>query len=114
MTWQKSPPELVDRFHATLAAFPDAPVRKMFGYPCAFVGGHMTTGLFEDGWFVRTDDATRDELLALDGAAPFSPMPGRPMRVYALLPPSVIADPVALETWVARAIASSRALPPKA
>ncbi len=114
MGWEKAPPELVERFRATLTAFPDAPVRTMFGYPCAFVGGHMTTGLFGDGWFVRTDDATRDDLLAVDGAAPLSPMPGRPMRGYVLLPPSVLADPEALHGWVTRAIAASRALPPKA
>jgi len=114
MAWERTPDELAKQFHDTLSAFPDAPVRKMFGYPCAFVGGHMTTGLFEATWFVRATEAMREELLAMDGAAPFSPMPGRAMQGYVVLPASVVADRVARGAWVARAIEASRALPPKA
>ena len=44
----KSPPELVERFKATLARFPQAEVRPMFGQTSAFVNGQMFTGLFGD------------------------------------------------------------------
>jgi hypothetical protein len=42
---------------------PSAERRKMFGHPCAFVGGNMATGLFADSWMVRLPDTERTELL---------------------------------------------------
>ncbi len=85
----------------------------MFGYPASFVGGSMATGLYEADWYVRLPDAARTELLAMDGAKPFAPMPDRPMRAYAVLPPRIVADDAAVHTWVARAIAFTATLPPK-
>jgi hypothetical protein len=113
MTFRKSPPELVLRYRAMLTAFPEAAERTMFGYPASFVGGNMATGLCEGDWYVRLPDDEKAELLALDGAKPFSPMPGRPMRAYAVLPPSVVADDEAVDAWVRRALAFTATLPPK-
>ncbi len=109
---QKSPPELVERFHATLAAFPDAERRQMFGYPAAFRGGNMFTSLFEDRWIVRLPDDDRAELADL-GGTPFEPMPGRPMKGYLAVPPHIVEDDAALRGWVARALAHAAAMPPK-
>ena len=53
------------------------------------------------------------EQLALDGAAPFMPMPGRAMTGYTVLPASVVADDVAIREWVGRAVAFGATLPPK-
>lgn len=113
-SWKKAPPELVATFEALVARRPELVARKMFGYPCGFVGGHMATGLFEDRWFVRLPTPARAELLSLPGAAPFEPMPGRPMKEYVTLPPSVVGDPGAVDGWVDRAVAFARTLPPKA
>ncbi len=113
-TFEKSPPDLVERFERTLADRPAAARRPMFGYPSAFVNGNLATGLFADGWFVRLSAEDAAALLALDGARPFAPMPGRPMRGYVLLPPALLEDPPALGEWVDRAIAHVAALPPKA
>jgi TfoX/Sxy family transcriptional regulator of competence genes len=112
-SWEKSPPELVAAFEALVTRRPELAVRRMFGYPCGFVGGNMTTGLFADRWFVRLAERDRAELLAEVGAAPFEPMAGRPMREYVALPPATIEDAVALEAWVDRAVAYARTLPPK-
>jgi TfoX/Sxy family transcriptional regulator of competence genes len=109
----KSPPELVERFSSLLDRFPGADRRKMFGYPGAFVGGNMATGLFRDTWIVRLAEPDRAELLAIDGAAPFEPMPGRPMRGYVVLPRAIVADDTALESWVRRSVAYAESLPPK-
>jgi TfoX/Sxy family transcriptional regulator of competence genes len=109
----KSSPELVARFHATAARFPEAERRKMFGYPAMFVGGNLVTGLFAESWMIRLGDDDRARLLALPGAAPFEPMPGKPMMGYATLPPDVVADDTALDAWVERAIALGRTLEPK-
>ncbi|MFN2483699.1 MAG: TfoX/Sxy family protein [Candidatus Limnocylindria bacterium] len=108
----KSPPELVERFHATLAAFPEAERRQMFGYPAAFRGGNMFTSLFESRWVIRLPEDARTEL-ADQGGEQFEPMPGRPMTGYLLLPPRIVDDDKALRGWVERALAHAAALPPK-
>ncbi len=112
-SFAKSPPDLVARFGAALATFPVAQLRKTFGYPCAYVNGNMATGLHGAGWFVRVGDDATAELLGIDGAAQFEPMPGRPMRGYTLLPASVLADDGALDLWIARALEHVATLPPK-
>ena len=110
--WEKSPPELVERFVAVLARLPAADQRKMFGYPAAFANGHMFTGLHERRWVVRLPGDALAELLAIEGAAPFEPMPGRPMKGFACLPASLLEDPEATFAWVERAFAHVAALPP--
>lgn len=109
----KSPPELVARFEATAARFPEAQRKQMFGYPAMFVGGNLVTGLFAEQWMIRLPDAERDELLALPGASPFEPMAGRPMKGYAVLPDDVVADEPTLDAWIRRAITLGLTLPAK-
>ena len=110
--WRKAPPELVERFEAAVAGIEGLEVRKMFGYPAGFVGGHMTTGLHQESWIVRLSDADREERTAA-GWAGFEPMPGRPMREYVSLPAEVIGDPDQARAWVERAADYVRGLPPK-
>ena len=109
----KSPPELIERFHAVTDGVPGAEHKLMFGYPALFVGGNMVSGLFESSWFVRLGDAEQAELLAVVGAGPVEIMPGRAMAGYVRLPAS-IADGPAARGWVERAVAFGRTLPPKA
>ena len=113
--FEKSSPELVSRFNAALDRHPapDVTRRQMFGYPCAWIGGNMTTGLFADDWWVNVDDADRDALLAMPGGRPFEVMPGRAMGRYVVLPPAVLADERQVDAWLDRAIAFTRTLPPK-
>ena len=111
--FEKSSPELIARFDAAAARFPEAEQRKMFGYPALFVGGNLTTGLFAQTWMIRLPDDDRAELLELPGAAPFEPMAGRQMKGYATLPDDVVADDDALDEWVRRAISYVRTLPAK-
>lgn len=115
-TFEKSSPELVARFEATLDRVPAAEIaqrRKMFGYPCAFVGGNMTTGLFAEHWWVRVSPDDAATLVSLGSIGSFEVMPGRPMRGYTVLPPSVVDDDAAAADWVNRAIAFAASLPPK-
>ena len=111
--FEKSSPELVARFDATAARFPEAERRKMFGYPALFVGGNLITGLFAQRWMIRLPDDDREALLAVPGASPFEPMPGKPMKGYATLPDGVVADDASLDEWVRRAIAFGQTLPAK-
>lgn len=111
--WSKSPPDLVERFEATMSAVAGASIRKMFGYPAAFAAnGHMFTGLHQDRWVIRLPDEARAELAAA-GGVPFEPMPGRPMREYLVIPGSILADAGALDSWLERSRAYTEGLPAK-
>jgi hypothetical protein len=111
--FEKSPPELVTRFEAVAGRHPAAQLRKMFGYPALFVGGNYASGLFADRWVVRMAPADLEALVALPGAAPFSPMPGRSMTGWASLPDEVVADDAALDGWLGKAMAHAAAMPAK-
>ena len=112
MAWEKSPRELADRFGRVLDRFPEAERRKMFGYPAAFVGGHMVTGLHQRDWVVRLPE-DQQEAARAEGATAFEPMPGRPMKNFVALPAATIADEEALARWVERAVGHGMTLPPK-
>jgi TfoX/Sxy family transcriptional regulator of competence genes len=109
----RSPAALVERFDAVAARHPSAQRRKMFGYPALFVGGNMATGLFEDRWVVRLHPDDTAALVATPGAEPFSPVPGRSMTGWTLLPRETVEDDTALDPWLERAIAFAASLPAK-
>ena len=110
--WRKADAAHVDRFHEAVAGIEGVEVRKMFGYPAAFVGGNMAAGLHQETVMVRLPEEER--LARLDeGWSLFEPMPGRPMREYVALPVTVFEDPAATRRWIERAAAYTRTLPPK-
>ena len=108
----KSSPQIVERFGAVMDRYPDVERRKMFGYPAAFVGGNMATGLFAENWVVRMPHAEIATAIA-EGAAPFEVMPGRPMKGFVVIPPAVVADDEAVGAWVEKGLALAGAMPPK-
>ena len=111
-SFSKSPPELVERFGAVLDRYPDAQRKKMFGYPAAFVGGNMATGLFADTWVVRLPDAEIEPAKAA-GAGSFEPMPGKPMKAFVAIPAADIDDDAAIARWVERGLAHAASMPAK-
>ena len=111
-SFDKSPPELVERFGAVMDRYPDAERRKMFGYPAAFVGGNMATGLFADNWVVRLPDDEIEPAKA-SGAGPFEPMPGKPMKALVVIPAADVDDDAAIRSWVERGLAHARSMPAK-
>jgi TfoX/Sxy family transcriptional regulator of competence genes len=113
MKWQKAPPELIEMFDAALPDSPDVQRRQMFGYPAAFVNGNMFAGLHQSQMIVRLPKDQYDELLAVPGAGPFEPMPGRPMRGYAVIPEAMQSDEPVLRAWLERGRAHAASLPPK-
>ena len=113
MNWRKSPEALVRTFDTLVPDDPDVERRKMFGYPAAFVGGNLFMSLFQDSFVLRLSDDDRRALLAYDGAAPFEPMPGRPMREYVTAPPAMVARPRTLAPWIRKALEQGRSVPPK-
>ena len=111
----KSSPELVARFAAVMDrhAAPDVVRRQMFGYPGAWIGGNMFTGLFAEEWWVRVSESEREALLTLPGAHPLEVMPGKAMGSSVTLPDNIVADEAEIDRWLDRAMEYARALPPK-
>src|SRR5687768_18463606 len=75
--FEKSPPELVERFGAVLdgVATPETTRRPMFGYPCAWIGGNMAPGLVSTSWGVRLPPQRPEAVLASGEARPFEVLP---------------------------------------
>lgn len=111
-SFSKSPSELIERFAAVMDGYPDAARRKMFGYPAAFVGGNMATGLFADQWVVRLPD-DQIEAAKAAGAGSFEPLPGKPMKAFVVIPAADVRDDGALRAWVERGLAHAGSMPPK-
>jgi TfoX/Sxy family transcriptional regulator of competence genes len=111
--WRKATPESIERFQEAAASIPDVELRRMFGYPAAFVDGNMAFGLHQETVMVRLPEQEREARLAAGWSA-FEPMPGRPMREYVALPVEVASDLAQTRTWMERAAEYARTLPPKA
>jgi len=114
--FQKSSPELVERFGAAIerAGRADVTRRQMFGYPCAWIGGNMATGLFAESWWVRLPPDRLAAALASGEAATFEVMPGRSMKGYVVVPAADVADDGRIDAWVRAAFDYTATLPPKA
>ena len=114
MKWRKSPDALVQAFDHCLPIVAGVQHKAMFGYPCAFVNGHLFCGLHQDSIIVRLPEARRDSLVA-EGASVFEPTPGRTMKEYVVVPAEIAADRERLRALLSEALAhaSSRALKPK-
>jgi hypothetical protein len=113
--FQKSSPELVERFNAAVerAGRADVTRKQMFGYPCAWIGGNMATGLFAQSWWVRLSPDRLATVLSSGEGTTFEVMPGRPMKGYAVMPEPVTSDPAALDRWLQEAFDYTATLPPK-
>lgn len=107
-----APEALIRRFDKALESIPEATPRKMFGYPAAFINGQLFAGLFGESMMLRlnADDRAKIEK---KGARPFEPMPGRVMKEYVVVPESILESPRQLNTWLGKALAYARSLPPK-
>jgi len=113
--FQKSSPELVERFEAAIerAGRGDVTRRQMFGYPCAWIGGNMATGLFAESWWVRLPPDRLAAMLAAGEATTFEVMPGRAMKGYVVVPAADVADDDRIDSWLREALEHTATLPPK-
>lgn len=103
--------DLAERLRVTLAAEPEVSERKMFGGLALLVRGHLTVvANHAGGLMVRTDPADEADLVMTTSAATME-MNGRPMKGWLVL--DSVDDDDELDTWVQRALAFNRTLPPK-
>ncbi len=112
--WKPAPREAVMAIESATTDLAGAEPRKMFSYPCVFVGGNMFAGLHEAGMVLRLPEKERAEFLRLKGAEPFEPMPGRVMREYVVVPKVLLNEPDRLREWVEKSLAYASSLPVKA
>jgi TfoX/Sxy family transcriptional regulator of competence genes len=114
VAWVKVPPEHHPFFLAALPRDGRVETMKMFGGVAAKVNGHIFAGLFGRSTMIWLPEGERARALALPGAAPFDPMgDGRARSDKIMLPESMMREPKALASWVARAFAGAAKLPPK-
>lgn len=85
----------------------------MFGYPCAWVGGNMASGLFASTWWVRLAPDRLAAVLQSGEGRTFEVMPGRAMKGYAAMAEAVLADDARVEALVSEALDYTATLPPK-
>jgi len=112
MKWRKPSEELIKLFEEVTPG-PPATAKKMFGFPAAFVNGNMFMGLHQESMIFRLPENLRAELIKMN-AQIFEPMPGRPMREYIVVPPSLLRDRNKLSSWAQKALEYGSSLPPKA
>ena len=113
-SWKKSPAKLVERFAIALPEHPAVVRRPMFGYPAAFANGNMVCGLFQDSVVVRLGKEGAASAVADGRAQQFTPMPGRTMTGYVLVPTVEANDTKALAKWLQQALHFTLTLPKKA
>ncbi len=111
--FEKSPPELIAFFQAIFAEFPQASLRKTFGYPCAYINNRMAAGLFENSLFLHLSPEDETIFLSIPGATSFAPMRNRPMRGYVIVPESVKTSNDLLNNWISKALEFTANLPAK-
>jgi TfoX/Sxy family transcriptional regulator of competence genes len=87
--------------------------KKMFGQPAAFANGNLFFGVFGENLFVRLSEPDREDAKKTSGFTPFEPMPGRAMKEYWVLPPSVLEDRAEARRWLRLSLTYVVSLPPK-
>ena len=113
MEFEKSSQAMIDFFDKIAPKEPDIERKKVFGYPACFINGNMFVGLHGNKLLVRLDDAERLSFLKNEGTAIFEPMPGRPMREYAVASPAMLANAKDMVRWIAKSAEYVCKLPAK-
>jgi TfoX/Sxy family transcriptional regulator of competence genes len=113
MKWKKSSPKLVQTFDSVVPKKSDVQYRKMFGYPCCFINGNMFMGLHQENMVLRLSEKDKLNFLKLDNAHQFEPMPGRMMKEYVTVPPSLLQNKSSLRKWINKSLRYASQLPAK-
>lgn len=112
VNWEKPKPEKIALFLNLVPQDPRVQPRQMFGYPCAFVNGNMFCGMHGQKFIVRLPEARRAALTKA-GWAVFSPMPGRFMKEYLVIPEKMLAKPKEASNVFWESLEYAAALPKK-
>jgi TfoX/Sxy family transcriptional regulator of competence genes len=114
MKWVKAPEELKSLIEALVKGV-DCEKKLMFGYPAYFINKNMFAGLFQNSLFLRLSP---DQVASLRKTFPMlsnlEPMPGRPIKNYYVIPPSLHSKSKDMQRLIEEAAAYCRSLPEKA
>ena len=94
------------RYEELLDIVEGADRKLVFGSPTCLVGGNMFFGVHSTGLFVKLPPELGQALLA-EGGSPFTPMPGRPMGGFYVLPEGDVSH------WVRQSYEYAKTLPAK-
>lgn len=92
---------------------PHIHIRPMFGNLAGFINGNMFVGLYGQQIFVRLPEDERTRLMEQEGAALFSPMPGKPMKEYVTLPEEWRDEPGKITAWIEQSLQWAGGMPEK-
>lgn len=107
-------PETHKRLLSTVTTrFPNLEERKLFGCPVWFLNGNMVVGAHQEDIFIRLSEEDRKLEMENGGALTFSPMPGRTMKEYVVLPASTFTSHEHFVDLLNKSIAYVSSLPPK-
>ncbi len=88
--------------------------RQVFEGPCYFANDALCCGVHDDRIFIRLPEEERVRLLAeWPETKQFEPLPGRVMREYLVIPPSLAGAPDELREWLTRSEVYAASLPPR-
>ena len=105
--------ELADRIRYLIGTGPDIIEKKMFGGLAFLVGGNMAISASgKGGALIRVDPADSGALIA-EGKATVAVMGGRAMQGWLRVSSADLEADEQLTSWVSRAVAYARSLPPK-
>lgn len=105
--------QLAARVRAEVQEHGPAEEKRMFGGLAFLLGGHLAVcASHEGGLLVRTDGTESEELLQHEHVDPMV-MGSQSSRTWLHVRPAALASDDDLRTWVARGVATARALPPK-
>ena len=108
-----TPSEMITLFERVIKSVPEAQVRKMFGYPTAFLNGNMFAGLHGDSMILRLSPKDLKVFFEMPNTHAFEPMPGRPMKEYAVVPPALLGSEPELVKWLGRSFDYVNSMPAK-
>ena len=112
MSWNESPPELIELFADLNEPF-ECERKKMFGYPVCYVNGNMFTGLYEDKIIIRLSNEEKEEALSKKELfGPFESM-GKTMKQYVTIIDPLTKDRSFIASWLNKSFEYTKSLPPK-
>lgn len=87
--------------------------KKMFGFPCRFINGQMFMGVYGKQIILRLPETERQKFLQEYDSEIFSPVPGRTMKEYVVIPPKVLKNKKSLVNWITVSAQYVKTLPKK-
>lgn len=113
MSMPRTDDKMKQFFAAVMPGDPHIHIRPMFGNLAGFINGNMFVGLYGQQIFVRLPEDERTRLMEQEGAALFSPMPGKPMKEYVTLPEEWRDEPGKITAWIEQSLQWAGGMPEK-